>query len=228
MLYLLDTANREEIAVLIEQFPIAGVTTNPTILARESEPFEELVRGIRATIGPERMLHVQTSCEDPTRIVEEALALRDLAGPPFFAKVPVTALGIQAIMRLKKQGVGVTATSVFTQQQALIAARAGADFVAPYVNRLDNIASNGVAVVNDIVHLFRLYGLSTRVLAASFKNVEQVHEVSMAGAHCATVAPELLKLLLYHPLTDMSVAEFKKDGPGCPRWSSDVEPEPPA
>lgn len=228
MLYLLDTANRQEIGALVERFPIAGVTTNPTIVARESEPFEELIRGIRTAIGPDRMLQVQTSCEDPARIVEEALALRDLAGAAFFAKVPVTAAGIQAIMRLKKQGVGVTATSVFTQQQALIAARAGADFVAPYVNRLDNIAGNGVAVVKDIVHLFRVHDLSTRVLAASFKNVEQVHEVSMAGAHCATLAPELLKLLIYHPLTDMSVAEFKKDGPVCPRWSSDVEPEAPA
>lgn len=225
MLYLLDTANREEITALIEQFPIEGVTTNPTIVARESEPFENLVRGIRAAIGPERMLHVQTSCEVPARIVEEALALRDLAGPAFFVKVPVTAVGIQAIMLLKEQGLGVTATSVFTQQQALIAARAGADFVAPYVNRLDNIAGNGVSVVKDIVHLFSVHALPTQVLAASFKNVEQVHAVSMAGAHCVTVAPKLLKLLIYHPLTDMSVAEFKKDGPGCPRWSSDVEPE---
>jgi len=222
MLYLLDTANRQEITTLVEQFPLVGVTTNPTLIARESEPFDELIRGIRAAIGPERMLHVQTSCEDVQGIVEEALALQELAEPPFFAKIPVTAIGIQAIMQLKKQGVGVTATAVFTQQQALIAARAGADFVAPYVNRLDNIAGNGVSVVKDIVHLFNIHALPTKVLAASFKNVEQVHAVSMAGSHCVTVAPELLEFLLYHPLTDISVAQFKKDGPACPRWSSDI------
>lgn len=225
MLYLLDTANRQEIAALIERFPIAGVTTNPTIISHEKEPFEQLVRGIRTAIGSERMLHVQASCDDAAGIVKEALALRDLAGPAFFAKVPVTPAGIQAIMLLKKQGVGVTATAVFTQQQSLIAARAGADFVAPYVNRLDNIAGNGVSVVKDIVHLFSVHNLPTQVLAASFKNVEQVHAVSMAGSHCATIAPELLELLIYHPLTDMSVAQFKKDGPDCPRWSSDIKTE---
>ena len=142
MLYLLDSANVENIATQIESFPIVGVTTNPTIIAREEEPFALLVKDIRRIIGPERMLHIQTSCEVAERIVQEALALQKLAGPHFYAKVPVTPVGIQAIMRLKQLGVGVTATAVFTQQQALIAARAGADFVAPYVNRLDNIASN--------------------------------------------------------------------------------------
>lgn len=81
--------------------------------------------------------------------------------------------------------------------------------------------------MTDIVHLFKVHNLPTRVLAASFKNVEQVHQVSMAGAHCATIAPDLFKRLVYHPLTDMSVAEFKKDGPVCPRWSTDMEKEAP-
>jgi len=223
VLYLLDSANLECIAGLIECYPIVGVTTNPSIIAREQVPFASLVSEIRRIIGSERMLHIQTSCDAPDRIVQEAVALQKLAGDHFFAKVPVTPAGIQAMMRLKQLGVGVTATAVFTQQQALIAARAGADFVAPYVNRLDNIASNGAAVVADIVHLFKIHDLPTRVLAASFKNVEQVHQVSMAGAHCATIAPDLFEHLVYHPLTDMSVAEFKKDGPACPRWSVDME-----
>lgn len=222
MLYLLDSADLDQISALVDCYPIEGVTTNPTIVAREDEAFDTLVRGIRKAIGPERILHVQTSCDVPGGIVEEAAALQQLAGERFCAKIPVTPAGIQAMMQLKKQGIGVTATAIFTQQQALIAARAGADYVAPYVNRLDNIASNGTAVVADIVHLFQIHGLATRVLAASFKNVEQVHEVSMAGAHCATIAPELLRQLLYHPLTDMSVAEFRDDGPACPRWSADM------
>lgn len=223
MLYLLDSAKLEHIASLIDCYPIVGVTTNPSIIAREEEPFASLVTEIRRIIGSERMLHIQTSCDAPDQIVQEALALRELAGDHFYAKVPVTPAGIQAMMRLKRLGVGVTATAIFTQQQALIAARAGADFVAPYVNRLDNIASNGTAVVSDIVHLFKIHDLATRVLAASFKNVEQVHLVSMAGAHCATVAPDLFEHLIYHPLTDMSVAEFEKDGPACPRWSTDMQ-----
>lgn len=133
MFYLLDTANLEEIAAVMDSFPIVGVTTNPTIIARETEPFASLVKDIRRIIGPDRILHVQTSCDVAEQIVQEALALQTLSGPHFFAKVPVTPVGIQAIMQLKKLGVGITATAVFTQQQALIAARAGADFVAPYV-----------------------------------------------------------------------------------------------
>lgn len=223
MLYLLDSANLEHIEKLIGSYPIVGVTTNPSIIAHEEEPFASLVRDIRRIIGSDRMLHIQTSCEVPERIVEEALALQELAGDNFYAKVPVTPAGIQAMMKLKQMGVGITATTIFTQQQALIAARAGADFVAPYVNRLDNIASNGAAVVSDIVHLCNVHNLATRVLAASFKNVEQVHQVSMAGAHFATIAPDLFEHLVYHPLTDMSVSEFKKDGPACPRWSTDMQ-----
>ena len=223
MLYLLDTAHVEDIAALVDEFPISGVTTNPTILAREGEALCSLASDIRRIIGPDRMLHIQTLCDNPDRIVQEGLALQKLVGGNFYVKVPITADGIKAIMQLKRLGVGVTATAIFTQQQALLAARAGADFVAPYVNRLDNIASNGVMVVSDSVHLFNVHGIATRVLAASFKNVEQVHQVSMAGAHCVTLAPDLLKRLIYHPLTDMSVAEFKRDGPGCPQIPFDVD-----
>ncbi len=223
MNYLLDSANAEIIESMVDCYPIAGVTTNPSIVAREDKPFDSLIRNIRRIIGSQRMLHIQTSCDVPESIIQEAMALQKLAGEPFYAKVPVTPAGIQAMMQLKKRGVGITATAVFTQPQALIAARAGVDFVALYVNRLDNIASNGTAIVSDIVHLFKMHDLPTRVLAASFKNVEQVHLVSMAGAHYATIAPDLFKHLVYHPLTEMSVAEFKKDGPVCPRWSVDIE-----
>lgn len=105
----------------------------------------------------------------------------------------------------------ITATAIVSPQQALIAAKAGADFVAPYVNRLDNIAGDGVGMVSDIVTLFKMYHLPTQVLAASFKNVEQVHRISLVGAHAVTVAPALLKDLLHHPLTDQSIDNFTKD-----------------
>ena len=217
MLYLLDTANVKEIEDHIENYPVSGVTTNPSLLAREGESLCSLAKGIRRVIGPGRMLHLQTMCDDFERIVREGLSLQKLVGGAFYVKVPVDKAGIKAIMLLKKAGVGVTATSIFTQQQALVAARAGADFVAPYVNRLDNISGGGVAVVSDIAELFKMHGISTRILAASFKNVEQVHRVSMAGAHCATLAPELLERLIYHPLTDISIDEFKRTGIKCPQ-----------
>ncbi|MPM93204.1 Transaldolase [bioreactor metagenome] len=105
----------------------------------------------------------------------------------------------------------VTATAIFTQQQALIAAKAGADFVAPYVNRLDNISSHGIEVVSDIVKTFKLYDIKCKVLAASFKNVDQIYRVSMVGCHAVTASYEILEAIMKHPMTDKGVLDFKKD-----------------
>jgi fructose-6-phosphate aldolase 2 len=113
---------------------------------------------------------------------------------------------------IKKEGINVTATAIFTQQQALVAALAGADFVAPYVNRLDNISSHGIEVVGHIVENIKEYGLKAQVLAASFKTVDQVHRVSMCGSHAATISFEILERLRSHPMTDMSVKQFEEDG----------------
>lgn len=169
---------------------------------------KEAIADIRACIGKELMLHVQTISLLANDIVNEAIALQEVAKGNFYAKIPVSQQGIKAIKILKKMGFQVTATAIFTQQQALIAAKAGADFVAPYVNRLDNISSDGIGVVEDIMRLINIYELNTRVLAASFKNVEQVHKVSLTGAHVATINPELFNHLIYHPLTEISINEF--------------------
>lgn len=132
-------------------------------------------------------------------------------GENYFAKIPVTAEGYKAMAMIKDAGIKVTATAIFTQQQALVAARAGADWVAPYVNRLDNISSHGIEVVGNIVENFDRYGLDTKVLAASFKTVDQVHRVSMMGSHAATISFEILERLRSHPMTDISVEQFEKD-----------------
>jgi fructose-6-phosphate aldolase 2 len=120
--------------------------------------------------------------------------------------------GYRAMRMLKDAGINVTATAIFTQQQALVAMRAGADFVAPYVSRLDNISSHGIEVVADIVQNTFEYNLQSKVLAASFKTVDQIYRVSMAGAHSATINPELLHQLIKHPMTDISVKQFEVDG----------------
>ena len=117
-------------------------------------------------------------------------------------------------MALKEQGVGITMTAIFTQQQALIGAKAGADFVAPYVNRLDNIVSDGVHVVSEIVNLFKVHNIDSKVLAASFKTAEQVHKIAMVGTQAITINPELFEQLVYHPLTLYAVDDFEAD------WSS--------
>ncbi|HCX65113.1 MAG TPA: fructose-6-phosphate aldolase [Eubacteriaceae bacterium] len=212
MIYFLDTGDVKAIEKALDLFPVEGVTTNPTIIAKQKKNVIETIKDIRSCIGDDLKLHVQTLGEHAEDIVREAGILRDAVKGDFYAKIPVTAEGIKAMQKLKKEGFQVTATAIFTQQQALIAARAGADYVAPYVNRLDNISSSGIKVVEDIVTLIDRYDLDTQVLAASFKNVEQVHQVSLSGAHSVTIDPELYEKLLYHPLTQESVIDFIVDG----------------
>ncbi|MDD4490723.1 MAG: transaldolase family protein [Paludibacter sp.] len=124
----------------------------------------------------------------------------------------VTKQGFKAIRMVKEAGMKVTATAIFTQQQALIAAKAGADFVAPYVNRLDNISSHGIDVVADIVKTYELYGISSKVLGASFKNVDQIYRVSLVGCHAVTASFEILEAIMRHPMTDKGVLDFERDG----------------
>ena len=211
MLYLIDTANLDAIRTCCEFYPVAGVTTTPTIVSREKTDFRELVTEIRRIIGADRMLHVQTTATEADEIVREAEMLRNLVGGSFYIKIPITKEGLKAASICRQHGIGVTMTAIFTQPQALLAARAGADFVAPYINRLDNIVSDGVHVVEEIVSIFARYSIGTKVLAASFKNAEQVHKVSLTGADAVTINPDLFDTLLYHPLTYYAIDDFAKD-----------------
>ncbi len=211
MLYMVDSADLKGIKKCAEYFPIAGVTTNPTIISSAKTDFKQLLLDIREIIGPDKMLHVQATATDAEDILAEAKAIREVVGDNFFIKIPITQEGLKAIPMCKAEGIGVTCTAIFTQQQALIAARAGADFVAPYINRLDNIVSDGVHVVEEIVNLFKMQGITTKVLAASFKTVEQVHKVSMTGAQSVTVNPEIFDMLIYHPLTMYAIDAFESD-----------------
>ncbi|MCM3789342.1 fructose-6-phosphate aldolase [Domibacillus indicus] len=144
-------------------------------------------------------------------MVKEAVYLKEEIGGNLSIKIPVTAEGIKAIKQLKQQGISTLATAIYTPMQALVAAKAGADFVAPYVNRIDNLAGDGVQVVRDIVGLFEGCQLSCQVLAASFKNTQQVHGVGLAGAHGVIAGPEILKLLVEHPVTESNVKQFEED-----------------
>lgn len=211
MLYLLDTADVSAIRHCNEFYPLAGVTTNPTIISRENRPFWELVSQIRNIIGPDKMLHVQTTAKTAEKMVEEAKLLQEKLGGDFYIKIPICEEGLKATMLLKRMGIGVTMTAIFTPAQALLAAKAGAGFVAPYVNRLDNIGGDGAQVVADIVEEFAVHGLETRVLAASFKNAQQVHNCALAGCHSVTVTADILKALISHPMTDSAVAQFDAD-----------------
>ena len=211
MIYLLDTANVDDIKKAMDLYPVSGVTTNPSIITKEKRDFLEILKDIREVIGKDAMLHVQTLSETYEGIIEEAHYLREQIDGELYIKIPVTAQGIKAIRQLKKEGYNITATALITASQALMAATAGADFAAPYVNRIDDISGNGVQVVKEILRQYKLYGLKTKVLAASFKNIQQISEVSSFGVDSITVPLKLLEKSIEHPLTDWSVEKFISD-----------------
>lgn len=211
MMYIIDSADTEKIKRCVEFFPVAGVTTNPTIISKEKADFVQLVKTIRDIIGPEKMFHIQTTADTAEDMIREAQALKELVGGNFYIKIPISAQGLKAMMQLKKMEINVTATAIFTQQQAMLAAMAGADFVAPYVNRLDNIVSDGVHVVEEIVKMFRAQNVNCKVLAASFKTVEQIHKIAVVGGDAVTINPELFDLLTYHPMTQYAIDDFNVD-----------------
>lgn len=210
MIYILDTAELEAIKHCNEFYPISGVTTNPSIIAKEKTEFWSLLKNIRAIIGNEKMLHVQTTQTRADKMIEEAKLLKKELGGEFYIKLPIGEEALKATMCLRELGIGVTMTAIFTPTQALMAARAGASFVAPYVNRLDSIIGDGTNVVAETVEQFKLYGVNCKVLAASFKNAEQVHRCALAGCHSITVTADIMKQLISHPMTDAAVEGFDK------------------
>ena len=215
MIYMADTADISALEKLYNFFPLEGVTTNPTILKQSGKPLSEAISKIQEIVGA-GMLHVQMKSETAEQIVHEAKVYKNYfdMGDNYFVKIPVTPEGYKAMRILKDAGINVTATAIFTQQQALVAAKAGADYVAPYVSRLDNISSHGIDVVGDIAKNIIDYKLNTKVLAASFKTVDQIYRVSMKQAHSATISPDLLFQLISHPMTDISVKTFIEDATG--------------
>lgn len=211
MEYMIDSADLKEIKRINEFYPIAGVTTNPLILSRCGIDVVSAVKGIREIIG-NKMLHVQVISEDFDGIVSDAEKLVKLGGENTFIKIPVTENGMKAIKYLSAKGYNITATAIFTPQQALLAASAGAKYVAPYVNRLDNIAINGVEIAANIHRLLTEAQVDCKVLAASFSNVEQIHMVSMKGIQSLTIPVNLFPKMIYHPLTDRAINEFVQEG----------------
>lgn len=215
MIYLADSAELDELRKLYTFFPLEGVTTNPTILLHSGYKLSVAVEGIQELVG-DGMIHLQVVSQNADDMVREAKKYRSYfdLGDQVYIKVPVTPEGYKAIRSLKDADIKVTATAIFTQQQALVAMKSGADFVAPYISRLDNISSHGIDVVADIVQNIQEYGLDGRILAASFKTVDQIYRTSMAGAHAAAISAELLNQLVAHPMTDITVKQFEIDARG--------------
>ncbi|MBQ4226805.1 MAG: fructose-6-phosphate aldolase [Clostridia bacterium] len=214
MKYLIDSFSSADIRRVMEYYPTEGVTTNPAIVCREKTEYRARLTEIaRAVNGG--MLHVQTMQTEAAAMQREAEALNALLGKnglgaQLFVKLPATAEGLKACRALKEKGVGITMTAIFSPQQALICARAGADFVAPYVNKLSDVG-DGLECVRRICEIFRLHGLTTQVLSASFRNVEQVTQMALAGSHYITLPAAFYEKLIYHPMTELALSGFEND-----------------
>ena len=219
MEYFIDSADAAAVAAVCRRYPVAGVTTNPTILAREGGEVRRVLAALRAAIG-ERLLHVQPVSEDAEGIVREARAARALVGDPLAIKVPMTPEGLRAMRMLREAGFPVTATAVFSPQQAILAATVGADYVAPYINRFDTVCGGGAALVRAAALLIEKNGLPTRILCASFRNIQQIEEVMEAGASAVTVTPETFAAMTSHPMTDAALAAFRRDWNGL--WAGET------
>jgi len=211
MRIILDTANLEDIRYFNKYFPIEGVTTNPTILAKEGGNVLALLANIRTIIGEDKELHVQVTETVAEKMVEEAEAIVKFLGKNTFVKIPMTDEGLRATAILAKKGIGVTVTAILTSAQAMIASNAGAAYVAPYVSRLENLSADGVGTVADIVSIFDNCDAKTQILAASFKTAKEVLDVATVGCHAATVSADVMRRLISHTTTDTSIAGFTAD-----------------
>lgn len=210
MKLIIDDANIQKIKEISEFYPVDGVTTNPSILAKSGRPPFEVLSEIREFIG-EKELHVQVISTDCEGMIKEAEKITTVLGKNTYIKVPVTREGIKAIKSLSADGYKITATAIYTPMQAYLAATAGADYAAPYVNRIDNLGANGIETAMTIHDIFVNNGFKTEVLAASFKNSHQVQALAAYGVGAATAAPDIIEGLITNPTVTAAVEAFKKD-----------------
>lgn len=209
MQLLIDSADLAAIRHWCGVLAITGVTTNPTILARESDPLSRL-REIRDTLAPEQQLHVQVTATETDAMVAQGTHLVRRLGD-VFVKVPVTENGYRAMKRLVADGIQVTATAVYTAFQGFAAIQAGAAYAAPYVNRIFTMGGDGLEVAITLHEMLVAHGLEGNVLGASFKSAHQVAVLAEAGIGACTVAPDVLAQIIAHPATEPAVTQQNAD-----------------
>ena len=211
MKLLIDDAHMDLIRHLYEFYPVDGVTTNPSILAKSKRNPYEVLKEIRAWIGADAQLHVQAVSREAAGMEEEAHRIVKELGENTYVKIPALPEGFKAMKTLCKEGIFITATAVYTPMQAFLAGKCGASYAAPYINRIDNLGYDGVQVAKKIHDMFRNNGLKTEVLAASFKNSRQLLELCEYGVGAATVAPEIMEGLVKNQTVTAAVEDFIRD-----------------
>ncbi len=208
MKLFLDTANLDEIRRGVDLGVVDGVTTNPTLIAREGKPYRDVLREICRTVdGPVSAEVVALDAEGMVREARDLAALHE----NIVIKIPVTAEGLKAVRALREEGIRTNVTLVFSASQALLAAKAGASFVSPFVGRLDDRGHEGMGLIEQIVTIYNNFGFETEVIVASVRHPMHVLEAALVGADIATIPYKVLQSLLAHPLTDLGLEQFLSD-----------------
>ncbi len=211
MKILIDDANIENIKAIYNEYPMEGVTTNPSILAKAGKNPYEALKEIRSFIGNKAELHVQVISTTTEGMVEEGRRIASILGMNTFIKIPAIPAGLKAMRILSSEGFHVTATAIYMPMQGFLAAKAGADYVAPYLNRIDNQGYDGVAVTTKIQDIFNRTGLNTKILAASFKNTLQVQELCVYGVGAVTMTPDVIRNLINNASVTDALKVFTQD-----------------
>lgn len=210
MKLFIDTANVEEIRAANDMGVICGVTTNPSLIAKEGRDFAQVVTEIAAIVDGPISGEVKASTETAEGMIAEGREIAKLH-PNMVVKIPMTLEGLKACKVLSEEGIPCNVTLVFTVNQALLAARAGARYVSPFVGRLDDVSTQGNELIQTIAELFSIHGIETEIIAASIRHPMHVTDSALAGAHIATVPYGVIMSMGRHPLTDAGIEKFKAD-----------------
>ena len=209
---MLDTIDKQEILDCIKSMPICGVTSNPTIIKRYGKiDFFPYFHELRDLLGSARSLHIQVTAADADGIVREAESIHEHFDVQTYVKVPVNEPGLEAICRMKKMDIPVTATGIYTKTQAFMALESGADYLAMYYNRMETLDIDACDTFSSVAMMIDRYGYNAEILGASFKNITQVNRAFEAGAQAVTVDPAILKAALRLPFIDKCVKDFHND-----------------
>ncbi len=210
MRFFIDTANVEEIKKANDMGVICGVTTNPSLIAKEGRDFTEVIKEITTIVDGPISGEVKATTTDAEGMIAEG---REIAAihPNMVVKIPMTVEGLKAVKVLSEEGIKTNVTLIFTPAQAILAARAGATYVSPFLGRLDDISSMGVTLIEEIVQIFDNYDLDTEIICASVRNPIHVIDCALAGADIATVPYKVIEQMTKHPLTDQGIEKFKAD-----------------
>ena len=219
MKLLIDHADINKIREIYRYYPVDGVTTNPSILAAAGRPPFEVLREIRAFIGPDAELHAQVIARDAAGMVKDAKRITKELGMETWVKIPAVPEGFAAMRELSAEGLRITATAIYTPMQAYLAAKAGALYAAVYINRVDNMGFDGVKVAKEIHDIYTKNGMDAGLLCASFKNSQQVLELAEYGVRAATVGPDVILNFVKNAAITSAVEDFIRDfegltGPG--------------